>query len=391
MKKNIILIIAMIMTIITLSPKVELVATSEEDYPQIVYLDLAGCEVCKEVKDYGVLTGLESQGVNVIIYDVMEDPLMADKYADIYNVEGGKAAPIIFAGDTYYRGADDIIDAYESGDIYARAHDELRDLSNYQADDYTFIGGLLLVIFAGLLDGINPCAIAMLLVFISIMGLAKSKRVSFVVSFTYIGSIFITYLAIGFGFLTLLGLSRQVFNNISYILYGFFAILTALLFIFTFYDFFVTRNQEYGKVKNQLPKVIKKFNEKVIIKFSTLLENKQESKGRWFWIIVIPAIIGVIIGITEAACTGQIYIAVLASIEANSTRGYLESTEIFYIFVFNLMFITPLIIIAIVSTKTKSIMAVSNFVRGKLHITKLITAIFFLSMSIYFFYYLITL
>ncbi len=391
MKKNIILIIAMIITLITLSPSVELVATSEEDYPQIVYLDLAGCEVCKEVKDHGVLTGLESQGVNVIIYDVMENPLMADKYAAIYNVEGGKAAPIIFAGDTYYRGADDIIDAYESGAIYARAHDELRDLSSYQADDYTFIGGLLLVIFAGLLDGINPCAIAMLLVFISIIGLAKSKRVSFVVSFTYIGSIFITYLAIGFGFLTLLGLSRQVFNNISYVLYGFFAILTALLFIFTFYDFFVTRNQEYGKVKNQLPKVIKKFNEKVIVRFSALLENKQESKGRWFWIIAIPAIIGVIIGITEAACTGQIYIAVLASIEANSTRGYLESTEIFYIFVFNLMFVTPLIIIAIVATKTKSVMAVSNFVRGKLHITKLITAIFFLSMSIYFFYYLITL
>jgi hypothetical protein len=143
-------------------------------------------------------------------------------------------------------------------------------------------------------------------------------------------------------------------------------------------------------VKNQLPKVIKTFNEKIIVKFSALLENKQDSKGRWFWIITIPAFIGVVIGITEAACTGQVYIAVLASIEANNSTGSLQAIEILYIVVFNLMFITPLIIIAIIAIKTKSVMTISNFIREKLYITKLITAIFFLCMTIYFIYHLIT-
>lgn len=362
---------------------------ANENDPSIVYLDLAGCEVCQEVKDYGVLSGLESQGVHITIYDVLRDPLMADTYAAVYGVEGGKAAPIIFAGEKYYRGADEIISAFDSGEIYIESFNPLKDLDSYQGRNFSFITGLLLIIGAGLLDGINPCAIAMLLVFISMIGLTKNKKIAMIVSLAYILSIFVTYTVIGFGFLSILGLSRNSFHVIAPFLYGFFALITMVLFGFTLYDFIVTKNDEYGKVKNQLPKFIRKFNEKIIYKLSTVLDEKQNHPFAFFWIIFIPVIIGILIGITEAACTGQIYITVLASLHANNPLG-IGVIEIVYILVFNLMFVVPLIAIALIAIKSNSIMGISNFMREHLYVTKLVTAIFFLIMSVYFIYNIFT-
>jgi hypothetical protein len=388
MYKKIVLCLVIILVLLThLKPNVY--AEVDESYPKVVYLDLAGCEVCQQVKDYGVLEGLENQGVTVVIYDVLRDPLMADTYVSVYQVEGGKAAPIIFAGDQYYRGADAIIEAYDSGEIYTNAHDSLKDLSSYQARDISFITGLLLIIGAGLLDGINPCAIAMLLVFISMIGLTKNKKIAITVSLAYILSIFITYTVIGFGFLSLLGLSRNAFHIIAPFLYGFFALITLILFCITLYDFVVTRNDDYGKVKNQLPKFIRKFNEKIIYRLSLVLEAKQDHKFAFFWIIFVPVIIGILIGITEAACTGQIYVTVLASLHANNPLG-IGVIEIIYIFVFNLMFIVPLILIALIAIKSNNVIGISNFMREHLYVTKFVTAMFFLAMSLYFIYTIIT-
>jgi len=354
-----------------------------DDDLQVVYLDLIGCEVCDKVKDHGVIDGLKAQGVDVIIYDVMDDPVKSDQYASAYGISGGRAAPIIFAGDTYFRGADDIIEAYESGDILYHAQYELRDVSDYQPRDFSFIGGLVFIILTGLLDGVNPCAIAMLLMFISMIGFTKSTKIMITVSFSYIFSVFMTYLIIGFGFLTVLGLSRQAFENVSIVLYGFFSALTLFLAVVTFYDYFVTKNQNYEQVKNQLPKFIRNFNEKLMKKMTTVMEDKHNKNQRFIWFIVIPSFVGILVGITEAACTGQIYIAVLASLEASVQPG-INAIKVFYLVVFNLMFIMPLIIIAIISIKSKNTMFVANLTREHLPKIKFATAIFFLFMAIYF-------
>ncbi len=359
-------------------------AAGSPENPKVVYLDLETCEVCQTIKDHGVLEGLEDEGIEVVVYDVVQDPLMADKYAQTYGVEGGRAAPIIFAGDTYFRGDVDIIDAYEEGEIQARAEEPLKDLSGYEARNFTFLTGLFLIIISGLLDGVNPCAIAMLLMFISMISFTQSRRKMLVVSFSYIISVLLTYFLIGLGFLTLLGISRQAFTNISFWLYSFFAVLTLILSIVTFYDFLVSKNEKYEKIKNQLPSPIRRFNQTLMKRMTAILEDKEAKKRTLAWLILIPSFIGVLVGITEAACTGQIYIAVLASIEANNPAGGMGGVELIYLIVFNLMFIVPLVIIAVVAIKTKNTMAVANFMRERLSLVKLLTALFFLLMAGYF-------
>jgi len=319
----------------------------------------------------------------VIVYDVMDDPLKADQYAYAYGISGGRAAPIIFTGETYFRGANDIIEAYENGDIFYHSQYELLDVSDYQPRDFSFLSGLAFIIVTGLLDGINPCAIAMLLMFISMIGFTKNTKVMLLVSFSYIFSVFLTYLIIGFGFLTVLGLSRQAFENVSIFLYGFFSALTLFLALITFYDYFVTKNQKYEQVKNQLPKFIRNFNERLMKKMTTVMAEKHNKNQRILWLIAIPAFIGVLVGITEAACTGQIYVAVLASLESSMAPG-INAIKTFYLIVFNLMFVMPLIIIAIVSIKTKNTMLVANLTREHLPKIKFATAVFFLFMAVYF-------
>ena len=375
-------LILVILSVLTITPLEVLHAEEDKDL-EVVYLDLIGCEVCDRIKDHGVISGLEEQGVNVIIYDVRKDPLISDQYAFAYGIRGGRAAPIIFAGDVYFRGADDIIEAFENGDILYHAQYPLRDLDDYQPRDFTFLTGLIFVMITGLLDGINPCAIAMLLMFISMIGFTKNAKIMLVVSISYISAIFITYLAIGIGFLTILGLSQTAFGNISIILYSFFALLTFFLAVITFYDFIVTRNQRYDKVKNQLPGYIRKLNERIMTKFTKILEEKQNKRKAFLWFILIPAFIGVLVGITEAACTGQIYIAVLASLEASMTTG-LNAIKMFYLIVFNIMFIFPLLIIAFIAIKTQTTVGVANFIRENMPKIKLATSVFFFFMAIYF-------
>lgn len=352
--------------------------------PEIVYIDQDGCLDCQAVKDSGILEALENEGITVTIYDVYENPVIADAYAWAYGIEGGSAAPVVFAGDVYFKGNEAIIDAYNEGLIQSNALNPLRSIEDYEPREYSFLTGLGLIIIAGLLDGVNPCAIAMLLMFISMVGFTKNRRILATISISYIGAIFVTYFLIGLGFLSLLGLSRNTFVNFSYFLYGGFAILCLFLFVITFYDFIVTRNQEFGKVKNQLPKVVQAFNKKVMARFTEVIHDEEGGFKQALLIVFVPMILGVIVGITEAACTGQIYIAVLASIQSNSGGGALSPTEMIYILVFNLMFVVPLILIALTAVKAKSIMGVSNFIRERMPLIKLLTSIFFILMAIYF-------
>jgi len=53
---------------------------------------------------------------------------------------------------------------------------------------------------------------------------------------------------------------------------------------------------------------------------------------------------------------------------------------------YNFMFVLPLIVISVTAIKTKSALSVSNFVREKMHIIKLITALFFLAVALYYVY-----
>ena len=83
------------------------------------------------------------------------------------------------------------------------------------------------------------------------------------------------------------------------------------LFLFNLYDYFMTKNNKYGKVKNQLPKFIQKFNKSIIKKFTKVMNNTENSIWGYISLLLITFGLGVIISFTEFLCTGQVYLPVI--------------------------------------------------------------------------------
>lgn len=346
----------------------------------IVYFYEALCSGCQEVDEAGVIESLEAAGFTIIIKDLAFDESLADmaSYSDFYGVPSNqRTTPLMFAGQTFFSGPNAIIDAYNDGTLQAAARDALLDVPE-GFEGLSGWSGMGRVVVAGLLDSINPCAIAMLLMFVSMVSPIKKQSVLIKVSLSYILGIFVMYFLIGFA---LLGLMRQFSAQISaaqLVLYLLFALLSLFLAGLTFNDYFAAKRNDYGRIKNQLPKGIKRFNKRFMARFTRLLEDSDQRDQSWL-LFAIPFIIGLVIAVTEAACTGQVYGLILLSIRsAEPTMGLI------YLLVFNLLFVSPLILISIIAITSKTTAGIATFVDTHLSTIKLLTALFFVAMAGYF-------
>jgi cytochrome c biogenesis protein CcdA len=178
------------------------------------------------------------------------------------------------------------------------------------------------VISAGLLNSLNPCAIAILLIFIAFMlTLRKSRKVILGMGAIYIISLFLTYLAIGLGLLKVV-----YFFNIPNLVSKIGAYIVIIIGIWGLFD-------SIFKTKFHI--------------LAIPISARQVIAG-WATKVTIPAaaFTGVLVGISEFPCAGAIYIATLTLLSTKTTFliGFL------YLCLYNLMFVLPLIILLLVTT-----------------------------------------
>lgn len=188
------------------------------------------------------------------------------------------------------------------------------------------------IIATGLVDGINPCAFATIIFLISYLNfIRKSKKIIFITGVFYTGAVFFTYFIIGLGFLKGLT-SLPAFQRLSVFIYFIVALFTLYLAILSLKDYFLARQGNYKDMHLQLPASFKRHIHKNI---------RQQSKGKS--IIISAVIMGFVISLFELACTGQFYLpAVIYLTNIRDITGY------YYLFIYNLMFILPLVIIFMV-------------------------------------------
>lgn len=180
---------------------------------------------------------------------------------------------------------------------------------------------LTTVLITGFLDGIHPCAIAILLFFIAfLLTLKRSFRQILILGLVYILIIYLTYLVIGIGLLK------------GVIFFGqphFFAKLGAWLLIIlgalNLRDFFAP-NLKLGL---KLP-TIPSYKIKSILEKSTL-----------------PAVIigAFLVALCSVPCSGGVYAAVTSLLASRGTFA----TGFLYLLLYNLMYVLPLLIILILS------------------------------------------
>ena len=224
------------------------------------------------------------------------------------------------------------------------------------------------MITAGLIDGVNPCAFATIIFFISFLTYAgRSRRGILLTGIFFALGVFAAYFMLGAGLLRILhGLSAFKIAS-TIIFYAVFALALGLGCLSLYDAYIYGKTGEAGRITLQLPRTVK--------------ENIH------FWIrknINAPALIigafttGLLVSMLEAVCTGQIYIPTLAFMTREPS---LAARAYFYLFLYNLMFIAPLIAIFLLAYFGVGSKKLGEFSQKNLVLIKTLTAVFFFSLA----------
>ncbi len=184
------------------------------------------------------------------------------------------------------------------------------------------------VIGAGLIDSLNPCAFALLLVFVSTMlsmlqrqsdaaGAAHARRWLLSRGGIYILGIFLTYLALGLGLLSALQAAKVLSS--SHLVSRIAAVVALLLGLLAMQEAL-------------LPELGTRLSAHMNMARMRSLVSRMS----------VPALFGagMLVGLCTVPCAGAVYLAVLALLSTQATL----LAGIGYLVLYNVVFVAPLVI-----------------------------------------------
>jgi hypothetical protein len=232
--------------------------------------------------------------------------------------------------------------------------------------------GILAILLAGLVEGMNPCALATLVFFISYLTMVGRKRKEiFWVGMGFSGTGFVTHLLLGLGILSFIQhLSfLPLFSRIVYLITFLFALF---LGIFSLYDYIQLKRGQPSKMKLQVPDFLKKRIHKIIRTRSGGLETEAES--RFSRLLLAAVVIGFIVTLLQSTCTSQVYLpTILFVTNIPSLRG----SAVLYLILYNLVYITPLLVIFGIVYWGVTSEQLAYFLQKRASTIKLLTSLFF--------------
>ncbi|MFH1691554.1 MAG: hypothetical protein ABIC68_03150 [Candidatus Omnitrophota bacterium] len=238
--------------------------------------------------------------------------------------------------------------------------------------------GPLTIISAGFVDGFNPCAFTVVVFFMSFLTVMGYKRREMaLIGIVYIFAVFTTYLLLGFGFFSALYQFRYfyLFSRIMYVLIG---LLSFTLGYYALRDYFIYRKT--GKTEGlalQLPKIIKKKIHSIVGRYYR--KSSKVQTRALFGLVLSALVVGFLVSLLEAVCTGQMYLPVIIFV---LKEGALRARAISYLFVYNLMFILPLIIVFVLALVGVSSRQFELWARKQLKLIKLAMAAVFFALGL---------
>lgn len=186
------------------------------------------------------------------------------------------------------------------------------------------------VVVAGVVDGINPCAFTVLLLFITALlttlkageqGVSRVRARLLGMGSIYIAAVFLTYLALGVGLLK----SLDIFTR-QHLPARLGALLAVLFGLWMVKDFFLP---DWG-IRLQAPGKIGQI-------------ARQSAKKA-----TVPAMVvgGFLIGLCTVPCSGAVYLGVLSllALQPTALLGYS------YLVLYNVVFILPLVVVLVAAS-----------------------------------------
>lgn len=219
----------------------------------------------------------------------------------------------------------------------------LEDVSGEGSSWNAGFGLLPMVVTAGLLDSVNPCAFAVILLLLAFLfTLRQSRKQILKLGLVYIGMIFLVYFAIGIGLFQAVRISEDphfVAQAGSWVLIVLGSI-NLLEYLFPKFP-----------VKLHMPKAVgEKTNQ--LIKKAT-----------------VPTTIGagLLVGLCTFPCSGGIYVSIITMLNARATYGWGFS----YLVLYNLLFVLPLIGILLAAGNRRTVKAWARWERTNAKLIRL--------------------
>jgi cytochrome c biogenesis protein CcdA len=321
---------------------------SEQADLDILYFYSPGCRTCRRVRDY-VLPHIHRQwGTRIAIEKIDIDN--ADGFVRLLSVReqygvADKHSPFLFVvGDSIIQGGDNltarldtrIAEALDGGETSFVAEAQAFDDPSLQARHLWQTLSFWTIVGAGLIDGVNPCAFATLVFFISFLAWSGSTRKQLlIVGGGFSASVFIVYFLLGLGaFRALQALSfySLVSQWIWWLTLGLLGVLTVLSTI----D--LIRYLMTGKTSSAILQLSPANKRRV---------HRAVRRGLSTPSLLLGSLLtGATVTLFEAACTGQVY---LPTIVLLSRDPVFAGRAVGMLLLYNLLFILPLLVVFILA------------------------------------------
>ncbi len=201
--------------------------------------------------------------------------------------------------------------------------------------------GVVAVVAAGLLDGVNPCAFATILFFVSYLAISRRQRAEMLlVGAAFTLGVFLTYFAVGLGAIRLLSLIEAM-RTVGMVLYSLLALGCFALAILSLRDYRLARQGRLEDMSLNLPEAVRRR-----------IHGHIRAGRNAFWGAAFVS--GVIVSLLELACTGQVYLPTISFV---ISVPEMRASAILYLLLYNALFVTPLLVVLVLAaygTNTRS-------------------------------------
>jgi len=305
----------------------------------VYYFVAEGCEHCARAENY--INTIKTRYPEIVFkrFDVFNNDTNIELFialAEGFNItEEAREVPTVFIGDTCLIGEEEIIRSlentilkYMSGEYYDKAGEIVREL---MGEHYPTVSlpSVINVVIAASIDSLNPCAFAAIILLLTYSVSAGSSGRVLANCGAFIIGVLVSYLSAGLGILYLINIAP--FKVFIRYLVGLMALVFAAL---EFKEFLF-----YGKgISLEQPGALSR----IINKYSTSM-----TVGASF-------LIGMAVSMVELPCTGGVYITVLYLLAKIGLTLEVFSLLLLY----NLIFVLPLVIIALLTYFGRSLLEI---------------------------------
>ena len=314
------LVIALLVVLFYATPIVS--ASAKE--PSTIYLFYGtGCPHCAEVESF-----FDEQDLlyrypveKKEIYFNRDNAILFNKLLSERGVPTEEqGVPAVVVGDKVMIGDKPIINSFivEADKFLQQPNEQLEDKTGEEISNQKLDLTLVAVIGASIVDAINPCAFAVLVILMTTILAAGNSKKALKTGLAFASSIFISYFLMGLGLYKALGIGG--ISGIFYKVIGWIAIIVGLL---NLKDYFW-----YGK--GFLMEVPIAWRPKL----KSLIKSATNPLGAF--------VVGFLVSLILLPCTSGPYIVILGMLAEKT----FQTKAILYLVLYNLIFVLPMILIS---------------------------------------------